>query len=313
MVVVKRGLVLGGGGVLGAAWTIGALTSLEESWSFDSRNFDHILGTSAGSVVAAMLGSGISVSDLLSHQAGGAITEGPLAGYDWDYDIATGHSAPSRPRWAGANPRSLVKNARRIKKMPPSAVLAALVPEGTGSLQQIHDLIAAASGPQWPTNVRVSTFNYDFGYRVIFGSEDAPTASLADAVCASCAIPGWYSPVVIGGSRYVDGGTWSPTSADTLVDEDFDEVAVLAPMASFDIDHPKDLSTTVERAWRIRVTKRLVREVGRLRRRGVKVTVLTPTYEDLSVMGGNFMDPARRAAVLDLSLSTTRRTLGLHN
>lgn len=308
---MRRGLVLGGGGVLGAAWTIGALTSLEECWNFDSRDFDYILGTSAGSVVTAMLGCGVSVQDLLTHQSGVAITEGPLAGYDWDYDIATGDSAPPRPRWSGANPRSLVRNAKRIKKMPPSAVLAALVPEGTGSLQQIHDLVSAASRNGWPTNVRISTFNYDFGYRVIFGNPEAPHATLAQAVCASCAIPGWYSPVLIEGARYVDGGTWSATSADIVADEDLQEVAVLAPMASFDIDHPKDLSTTVERAWRIRVTKRLVREVGRLRRRGMKVTVLTPTYEDLAVMGGNFMDPARRSAVLELSLATTRRALAL--
>lgn len=309
---MRKGLVLGGGGVLGAAWTIGALSSLEEVRGIDSREFDLILGTSAGSVITAMLGSGVSVADLLSHQSGGAITEGPLAGYDWDYDIATGEALPSRPHWRGANPRSLVRNAKRIHKMPPSAVLAALVPEGTGSLQMIHDLVAAAASQQsWPPNVWISTFNYDFGYRTIFGHKDAPRAELADAVAASCAIPGWYAPVIIDGIRYVDGGTWSPTSADVLVDQDLDEVVVLAPMASFDVDHPKDLSSKLERAWRIRMTKRLVKEVGRLRRRGIRVTVLTPTYEDLSVMGGNFMDPARRQAVLDLSLVTTRRSLSL--
>lgn len=310
---MRRGLVLGGGGVLGAAWTIGALTSYEEITGCDSRDFDLILGTSAGSVVSAMLGCGVSVADLLSHQSGGAITDGPLAGYDWDYDVATGQATPTRPRWSGANPRSLLRNARRIKEMPPSAVLAALVPEGTGSLQQIHDLVSSASTTEWPQNVWISTFNYDFGYRVIFGRNDAPKAELADAVCASCAIPGWYSPILIDGNRYVDGGTWSPTSADAFTDQDLDEVLVVAPMASFDIDHPRDLSTTVERAWRIRVTKRLVREVGRLRRRGVRVRTLTPTFEDLAVMGGNFMDPAKRRAVLDLSLVTTRRTLTLHH
>lgn len=306
---MRRGLVLGGGGVLGAAWTIGALTAYEEATRFDSRNFDLILGTSAGSVISAMLGCGVSVGELLSHQSGGAITDGPLAGYVWDYDIATGQAAPPRPRWRGANPGSLVRNVRRINHMPPSAVLAALVPEGTGSLEQIHDLVAAAHHNGWPHNVWISTFNYDFGYRVIFGQEGAPPAVLADAVSASCAIPGWYSPVVIDGNRYVDGGTWSPTSADALAEEGLDEVLVLAPMASFDIDHPKDFSSRIERAWRIRTTKRLVREVGRLRRRGVRVTTLTPTYEDLSIMGGNFMDPARRREVLDLSLETTRRTL----
>lgn len=310
---MRRGLVLGGGGVLGAAWTVGALTALEENDNFDSRDFNIILGTSAGSVVASMLGSGISVRELMHHQSGNSLEAGPLAGYLWDYDVATGGALPTKPRWRGANPTSLIRNARRIRSMPPSAVLAALVPEGTGSLDQIHSLVStAASNRRWPrSGIWISTFNYDFGYRVIFGHPQAPDAEIAEAVCASCAIPGWYAPIVISGNRYVDGGTWSPTSADALADQDLDEVVVLAPMASFDVDHPKDLSTAVERAWRIRVTKRLVREVGRLRRRGVRVTVLTPTYEDLEVMGSNFMDPARRAQVLELSVTTTRRALSL--
>lgn len=308
---MRRGLVLGGGGVLGAAWTVGALTTLEELSGHDSRDFDLIVGTSAGAVIASMLGSDVSISELLHHQSGGSITDGPLAGYLWDYDVATGDASPTKPRLRGANPRSLVRNARRIRHMPPSAVLAALVPEGTGSLEQVSGLVsAAAQGRDWPrAGIWISSFNYDFGYRVIFGHPQAPEATIEQAVTASCAIPGWYAPIVIGGNRYVDGGTWSPTSADVLLDQGLDEVVVAAPMASFDVDHPRDISSVVERAWRIRTTKRLVREVGRLRRQGVKVTVLTPTEEDLEVMGGNFMDPAKRAAVLEKSLTTTRRTL----
>lgn len=310
---MRRGLVLGGGGVLGAAWTIGALTALEEDRSIDSRDFSIILGTSAGSVIASMLGSGVSVKELMHHQSGNTLDSGPLAGYLWDYDVATGGALPTRPRFRGANPSSLLRNARRIRSMPPSALLAALVPEGTGSLEQIRSLVSTAAGEnRWPRpGVWISTFNYDFGYRVIFGHPATPEVEIAEAVCASCAIPGWYAPIVIDGNRYVDGGTWSPTSADVLADEELDDVTVLAPMASFDVDHPKNLSTAVERAWRIRVTKRLVREVSRLRRRGTRVTVLTPTYEDLELMGSNFMDPERRVEVLELSVATTRRALSL--
>ena len=73
--------------------------------------------------------------------------------------------------------------------------------------------------------------DYDTGRRVAFGREGAPVAALDEAVTASCAIPGWYAPVLVDGRRYVDGGTLSTTSADLLAREGLDEVYVLAPMA----------------------------------------------------------------------------------
>ena len=67
---------------------------------------------------------------------------------------------------------------------------------------------------------------------MFFGRPGAPRATLADAVVASCSIPGWYEPAVIGGRRYVDGGVRSPTSLRSLARTGVDEVFVLAPMAS---------------------------------------------------------------------------------
>ena len=42
----RRGLVLGGGGILGAAWMVGALKAVEEIHGFDPRTADYIVGTS---------------------------------------------------------------------------------------------------------------------------------------------------------------------------------------------------------------------------------------------------------------------------
>ena len=81
---IRRGLVLGGGGVLGAAWMVGALNALKEVHGFDPRECDVLVGTSAGSVLVALLGAGVSSEQMLSHQRGHAITEGPLAGYSFD-------------------------------------------------------------------------------------------------------------------------------------------------------------------------------------------------------------------------------------
>jgi NTE family protein len=126
---------------------------------------------------------------------------------------------------------------------------------------------------------------------------------------ASCAIPGWYAPVDIGGRRYIDGGAWSATSVDVLADAGLDEVYVLAPMVSFAIDNPRQVLARLERHWRTRVTKRCLREAALVQEGGTAVTVLGPGPEDLEVMGANLMAPARRSAVLETALRTCAEAL----
>ena len=57
--MTRTGVVLGAGGVLGAAWTIGALAALQEQRGWDPCEADVLVGTSAGSVLASFLGCGI--------------------------------------------------------------------------------------------------------------------------------------------------------------------------------------------------------------------------------------------------------------
>jgi NTE family protein len=151
--------------------------------------------------------------------------------------------------------------------------------------------------------------DYDSGQRVLFGREGAPRASLPDAVVASCSIPGWYEPAVIGGRRYVDGGVRSMTSLDVLAGTDVQDIYVLAPMASTEPDHPLRPHLQMERRLRQVLTVVLVRQAKALAARGKRVTVLTPGPRDLAAMGINLMDPRRRQTVLDLSYRTSAEAL----
>jgi NTE family protein len=126
---------------------------------------------------------------------------------------------------------------------------------------------------------------------------------------ASCSIPGWYAPVTIGGRRYVDGGTCSPTSLDLLAGLGLDEVVVLAPLISFDYDEPTTVIGRMERRFRRAMTKRVLHEAGKVRRQGTAVTLLGPGREDLKAIGVNLMDHRRRTSVLDTSLRTTAAAL----
>jgi NTE family protein len=189
---------------------------------------------------------------------------------------------------------------------------AALAPRGRGDLAPVAELITELDGAdRWPTRPATWIVAMDFGSgrRVVFGRADAPVVALADAVRASCAAPGFFPPVPIGGRRYVDGGAVSVTNADVLLREELDEVLILAPMAMYDRDHPTSVVGRLERRLRWHFTRRLDAEVGRLAATGTAVRVLGPGAEDLSVMGANVMDPRRRREVFDTALRTTRERL----
>ena len=310
---IRRGLVLGGGGVLGSAWAVGALQAIKDVHGLDPRDFDVIVGTSAGSVLGALIGAGVTIDALRDHQRGEQITEGPLAGYLWDYETATGGRRPNLPRLRGpGSVRLMASSLRHGLKMPPTAVLSAFLPVGNGSLERVGHLIDALTPyGEWSPHpsLWIVGMDYEAGHRVVFGRDDAPTVALSDAVMASCAIPGWFEPVTIEGRTYIDGGAWSATSADVLAAQGLDEVIVVAPMVSFENDEPDSLLSRLERRWRGSVTRRCLAEVDELEAAGVQVTVLGPGREDLEAMGGNIMDGRRRLQVLATSLCTSRSAL----
>jgi NTE family protein len=306
----RRGLVLGGGGVLGAAWMIGALSALSDALDWDPREAEVIVGTSAGSVLAAMLGSGLAVEQLVNHQRGIVAPGDPRI--EFDPDTASGGALPPRPQLKMGSRALVARSVLHPRRVPVLAALAGLAPRGRGSLAAVGDLVRAANPDDvWPARPQtwLIAMDYDSGRRIPFGRDGAPPASMADAVMASCSIPGWYAPLVIDGRRYIDGGTLSPTSLDLLADSGLSEVYVLAPMISFDYDEPASVVGRVERRFRRLMTKRVLREAGKVRRRGSSVTLLGPGREDLEAIGINLMDHRRRAAVLDTSLRTTAAAL----
>lgn len=310
----RRGLVLGAGGVLGAAWMIGALAALPEARGWSAEEADVIVGTSAGSVLTALLASGIGVSTLLAHQRGDRLAgEESGVDIDFDHDRAAGGALPPRPRLGIGSPHLVANAVLRPRRLPLLAALSGFLPHGRGTLEPIGGLVRAAAGEAtaWPTapQALIVAMDYDRGRRVAFGRPGAPTATLPEAVMASCSIPGWYAPMSIGGRRYVDGGTCSPTSLDLLASYRLDEVLVVAPMISFEYDDPASLVGKVERRFRRAMTRRVMHESSKVRRGGTEVTILGPGREDLDAIGVNLMDPRRRLRVLDTSLRTSAAAL----
>lgn len=310
---VRRGLVLGAGGVLGFTWTIAALRALEREEGFDARDVEVCVGTSAGSVLAGLLGCGIGVDVALRHQQGVPLPAD--ADVSWDYDRDSGGALPPRPGLGIGSPQLLLTVARNPRAVSPMAAMAAALPPGRGTLGPLHRMVERLAAPLdeggWPSRPRtwIVAMDYGAGTRTAFGRPGAPPASLADAVASSCAIPGWYAPLRIGGRRYVDGGVLSPTSMDLLAGLGLDHVYVLAPMVSFTYDRPLSPVARAERRWRRFQTRRVLAEAEVLRASGTEVTILGPGREDLQAIGANLMDPRRREAVLATALRTSAAAL----
>lgn len=318
----RTGLVLGSGGILGSSWMTGALVTLAGRLDRPLQDVDLILGTSAGSVLAAALRCGMTVDELLAHAVGAELTpelDADLPGMR-TLERESGDGRPPVPLpWIGS-PRLVAAALSHPWQIPPMVAASALLPTGRGrmgSLVRMVESMQARIGvtadgwvpgaPLW-----IVALDYDTGRRVVFGRAGGPPSSVGDAVLASCAIPGWIAPQVIDGRRYVDGGVASSTSLSLLARPDappLDEVFVLAPSASHAYDRSLDPFVGIERGVRRLVTRWLDAEVRALRATGVAVTVLTPGPDDLVAMGGNLMNPRRRERVLDTALRTSGAAL----
>ena len=313
----RRALVFGGGGVLGFAWMLGALSAFEQVTGLDARDAEVAVGTSAGSVVSALLGCGLPVEAICRHHQGVPAPADPLIEYDYD---GTGGALPPRPGWRPGSYRLALAGLRHPRRMPPIVTLSGLLPQGRGTLEPVRRLIASVAedagfGHDWPQRPRpwIVAADYRTGRRVVFGRESlvrpARCSSLADAVTASCSIPAWYTPTVIDGVPYIDGGTISNASVDLLRGTGVDEVYVFAPMASVEIDRARTAAGRVERAVRRAITRGIMADAARLRAGGARVCLVTPEPDDLAAMGVNLMNPSRRTEVLKTAQVTAARQL----
>lgn len=318
--MLRRAIVIGGGGVLGGTWAVGALSALEAKLGIAARDADLLVGTSAGSVLTALVACGVSTGELRQEYGEEKVTSGPLAGYEWNPVRATGGSRPGWPRiLRPGSPKLFGSGLLNLGELPITALLSGLLPPGGKSLERVGHLVDAVSplgewaqveeSPNGKTPaVWIVAMDYDTGKRVVFGRAGAPHASLSEAVMASCAIPGWFAPVKIGNRTYVDGGAVSATSIDVVSHEGYDEVYVIAPMSLTQSDQPKSLMAKLERQWRGVVARTAASEIAKVVAGGAQVLIASPTAEDLTAMGSNLMDSTRRKLVLQTSMRTSPLT-----
>jgi NTE family protein len=286
-------LVLGGGGVLGEAWMSALLAGVAQGGGFDARESGTMIGTSAGSIVAASLIAGIDPAARLGVPAPGLAESGPDEPTDARGGVAVPFAAALELGGAAAAPLvSLALSSSATGGAMLRRAMLRRIPAGERSMLELSQMIEAAS-PRFDGRLLVAAVELESGRRVMFGSPGAPSATVAQAVLASCAIPGVFSPVAIGARRYVDGGAWSPTNMDAAPAERGDRVLCLNPTGSLRPARGA-LAGAIGPISRTAASG----EALALRHRGARVRTINPDEASARAMGVNLMSRSRRPAVI---------------
>jgi len=284
----------------------GVLAGIEDATEHDFRTTESLIGTSAGSLVAAALVAGERPR---RPKAGARLAIGPGEHSDVTAESASrlavlrlpgprtavGTVAREAVRLAGFAATPLAPVALAVGSSGSTAVRAALLGRAPGrdsSLRAIRDAVAK-TGARFDGRLRVVAVDRERGRRVIFGAPGAPDASVAEAVQASCSVPWIFKPVQINGREYVDGGVWSNTNLDIAPGGRATQVLCLNPIASLDIAIASPFGML-----RAIAGSTAAIEILALRSRGARVRMIGPSQDIARVMGPNLMDVRLRDEVL---------------
>ena len=75
------------------------------------------------------------------------------------------------------------------------------------------------------------------------------------------------------------------------------------------MDKPRSPLAMIERRFRRYMTAIVDREVAALRKAGIRVIRLEPGPEELTAIGFNMMDPARRRQVFDTTVRNSKKAV----
>ncbi|MFE2995614.1 patatin-like phospholipase family protein [Nocardia sp. NPDC059246] len=258
----ERALVIGGGGVAGISWATGILAGLADAGT-DVTGADLLLGTSAGSNVAAQVGSGLELAELVRRQVDPAVQSREIV--------------PSMEKFAGlwetlaAIIEELqVDSVERRQRIGALALQAESVPEP----ERRAVIETRLPVHEWSDrDVRITAVNAETGELRVFDKDSG--VALVDAVTASSAVPMVWPCATVDGARYTDGGVRTSVNADLATG--YARVLVIAPMPDAELEA----------------------QVAGLVAAGARVEVIAPDEAATAAFGLNPLDTATRVPSLE--------------
>jgi len=244
----KTALVLGGGGLTGGVYEIGALRALDLlSVRRTVNEFDVYVGTSAGSFVAAAVANGVTPEEMMRALAGDGpagfpdVRAGSLLRPNYREILSRGARLPLR--LAGVI-RDLSRDLGQMSGVDVVLALAEALPTGLytgGGLERyVREILADPARTddfrRLVAELYVVATDLDTCERAVFGAEGLDAVPISRAVTASSALPMVYRPVEIDGHEYVDGGLVSTTNLDVAVEAGARLVVVINPLVPYIAD-----------------------------------------------------------------------------
>jgi NTE family protein len=274
---VSRALVLSGGGPVGVGFHAGLVAGLTDA-GIDLAQADLIVGTSAGAMVGSQL----------------ALGRGTQAHLDRLRELPVGADRTEiEQRMSG-----FMQTMTAVAEVPPDERLARLgrlsLEADTGTEAEFLERFAYIDGAGWPPRFVCTAIECTAGTFVTW--DETSGVDLVSAVGSSCAVPGFFPPVTIGGMRYYDGGLRSLTNADLAVGHDRVLIVTL-------VDLPAESPDA--RAQRMRAV--LDRELAAIRDAGGTVEVVAPDAGTREIIGIHLMDPTHAHEAGDAGRSQAER------
>ena len=256
------------GHILGAgiAWEVGLVTGLAEG-GIDLRDAGLVVGTSAGSVVGTRLAAGQDLSKPAPAEVRGS-ESAPQPDGGPDLTVV----GEIFRKWSSTE----VMTEEVCAEIGALALAARTIPERVWI-----DRTGGGTGvTDWPeTPLRITSVDANSGVLMVHDRHSG--VPLQSAVGSSCAVPGLFPPITIGGRRYMDGGVRSGTNADVAIDVGPDVVLIIAPICA----RTASFGPLAERCMRD--------EADQLSSAGVRVCIVIPEDAEVEAFGPNLMDAGR--------------------
>jgi predicted acylesterase/phospholipase RssA len=251
----RTALVLGGGGFTGGVYEIGALRALDLlSVNKSVNQFDVYVGTSAGSLIAALAANGVTPEQMMRV----VNNQTPTPFHDINLDMLLRPNyrefvlrGIKLPLQLAGLARVLGRNLRTFSPVDLAIALAEALPSGLYTGAGVERYVRTVlSDPDRTDDFRLlqnelylAATDLDTCERIVLGAEGWDDVPISRAVAASAALPMVYKPVEVKGRELVDGGIVSTTNIDIAVEAGAEFIVVVNPLVPFVNDFSKEIPT----------------------------------------------------------------------
>ena len=271
----ERALVLGGGGGAGNAWEIGVIAGLFDA-GLDVTRADLIIGTSAGSTVAAQITSSTRPPELFANILAAAPPPG------------TGGVGPD----CGGVPRPVGNHMERTdaifgaaadaadlrRRMGAAALEMDAAPDSSIQMRWRAAVASRLPSQHWPQRpLHIVVIDAHTGEPVVFDRHSG--VDMVDAVAASTSNGFGVPPYSIGDKWYIDGGY--PSAENASLAAGYERILVLSPFGG---------RSRAPLHWGVH----LAAHVDELRASGSKVETIFPDSNSCDAFGVSMMDVSAR-------------------